>query len=205
MTTVPKPLEDAVEAFAQLPGVGRKTAFRYALHLLKSDEGRLTHFSEILKGLATQLKPCAECHNITESQLCPICADPARASAQICVVEDIRDLISIEATGQFKGRYHVLGGVISPMDGIGPNNLHITTLIERVNKGEVSEVILALPATMEGDTTMFYLFRQLQNSGVEVTTLARGIAVGGSLEYADELTLGRSLVNRVPYENALAK
>lgn len=205
MTTVPKPLEEVVDAFAQLPGVGRKTAFRYALHLLKAEEGKLAHFSETLKGLSSRLKQCAECHNITESHVCPVCADTSRSMAQVCVVEDIRDLISIEATGQFKGRYHVLGGVISPMDGVGPNNLNIATLVDRASGGEVHEVIMALPATMEGDTTMFYIFRQLQNSNVEVTTLARGIAVGGSLEYADELTLGRSLVNRVPYENALVK
>ncbi|MFM1874539.1 MAG: recombination protein RecR [Bacteroidota bacterium] len=205
MNLVSKVLQQAVDEFAQLPGVGRKTAFRFVLHLLKKNPDELRKFGNTFLQLQEQVQYCKECFNITDSEVCDICADHRRDRTTICVVEDIRDVVSIENTEQFKGLYHVLGGIISPLDGIGPSDLQIAPLVERLQLGEVKEVIFALSTTMEGDTTNFYLSRQLQKFDVKLSTLARGVSVGGGLEYTDELTLGRSLVNRVPYENSLAK
>lgn len=205
MNLVSKVLQQAVDEFAQLPGVGQKTAFRFVLHLLKKDPQELRKFGNTFLQLQEQVQYCKECFNITDREICDICADHRRDRTTICVVEDIRDVVSIENTEQFKGLYHVLGGIISPLDGIGPSDLHIAPLIERLQSGEVKEVIFALTTTMEGDTTNFYLSRQLQKFDVKLSTLARGVSIGGGLEYTDELTLGRSLVNRVPYESSLAK
>lgn len=205
MNLVSKVLQQAVDEFAQLPGVGQKTAFRFVLHLLKKEPQELRKFGNTFLQLQEQVQYCKECFNITDREVCDICADQRRDHSTICVVEDIRDVVSIENTEQFKGLYHVLGGIISPLDGIGPSDLHITPLIERLQSGEVKEVIFALTTTMEGDTTNFYLSRQLQKFEVKLSTLARGVSIGGGLEYTDELTLGRSLVNRVPYESSLAK
>ena len=205
MNLVSKVLQQAVDEFAQLPGVGHKTAFRFVLHLLKKEPAELRKFGNTFLHLQEQVRYCRECFNITEKDVCDICADPRRDRTTICVVEDIRDVVSIENTEQFKGLYHVLGGIISPLDGIGPSDLNITTLIERLETGEVKEVIFALSTTMEGDTTNFYLSRQIQKFGTKQSALARGVSIGGGLEYTDELTLGRSLVNRVPYENSMAK
>lgn len=205
MNLVSKVLQQAVDEFAQLPGVGKKTAFRFVLHLLKKEPEELRKFGNTFLQLQEQVKYCNTCFNITDRDTCDICADTRRDATTICVVEDIRDVVSIENTEQYRGLYHVLGGIISPMDGIGPNDLNIHPLIDRVQNGTVDEVIFALTTTMEGDTTNFYLSRQLQKFDVKLSTLARGVSVGGGLEYTDELTLGRSLVNRVPYENSLAK
>ena len=205
MNLVSKVLQQAVDEFAQLPGVGQKTAFRFVLHLLKKDPQELRKFGNTFLQLQEQVQYCKECFNITDRDICDICSDHKRDRTTICVVEDIRDVVSIENTEQFKGLYHVLGGIISPLDGIGPSDLHIAPLVERLQTGEVNEVIFALSTTMEGDTTNFYLSRQLQKFDVKLSTLARGVSVGGGLEYTDELTLGRSLVNRVPYESSLAK
>lgn len=205
MNLVSKVLQQAVDEFAQLPGVGHKTAFRFVLHLLKKDPAELRKFGNTFLLLQDQVQYCKECYNITDSEVCEICANPARDRSTICVVEDIRDVVSIENTGQFKGLYHVLGGIISPLDGIGPSDLNIHALIDRLKTGEVTELIFALSTTMEGDTTNFYLFRQVKPFELRVSTLARGVSVGGALEYTDELTLGRSLLNRVPYESSLVK
>jgi recombination protein RecR len=205
MNLVSKVLQQAVDEFAQLPGVGHKTAFRFVLHLLKKDPAELRRFGNTFLLLEDQVQYCTECYNITDSEVCEICANPARDRSTICVVEDIRDVVSIENTGQFKGLYHVLGGIISPLDGIGPNDLNIHALLDRLKAGEVKELIFALSTTMEGDTTNFYLFRQVKPFDVKVSTLARGVSVGGALEYTDELTLGRSLLQRVPYENTLVR
>lgn len=205
MNLVSKVLQQAVDEFAQLPGVGRKTAFRFVLHLLKKEPEELRKFGNTFLQLQEQVRYCKECYNITDRELCDICANQNRDKNTICVVEDIRDVVSIENTEQFKGLYHVLGGIISPLDGIGPSDLQIAPLVERVQSSEVKEVIFALSTTMEGDTTNFYLSRQLQKYDVKLSTLARGVSMGGGLEYTDELTLGRSLINRVPYENSLAK
>jgi len=201
---VSKVLQQAVDEFAQLPGVGHRTAFRFVLHLLKKDPEELRKFGNTFLQLQQQVQYCRHCFNITDRDECDICADPNRDSATICIVEDIRDVVSIENTGQFKGLYHVLGGIISPLDGVGPSDLNIQPLLERIEKGNTKELIFALSTTMEGDTTNFYLFRQVRPHDVNVSTLARGVSVGGGLEFTDELTLGRSLVNRVPYENTLA-
>lgn len=204
MNLVSKVLQQAVDEFAQLPGVGRKTAFRFVLHLLKKNPEELKKFGNTFLRLQEQVQYCKQCFNITDKDECDICADPNRDRTTICVVEDIRDVVSIENTEQFKGLYHVLGGIISPMDGVGPSDLNIRPLLERLENREVNELIFALSTTMEGDTTNFYLFRKVKPFDVSVSTLARGVSVGGGLEYTDELTLGRSLVNRVPYENTLA-
>ena len=205
MNLVSKVLQQAVDEFAQLPGVGHKTAFRFVLHLLKKEPEELKKFGNTFLQLQEQVRYCKECFNITDKEVCDVCADQRRDRATICVVEDIRDIVSIENTEQYKGLYHVLGGIISPLDGIGPSDLNIGHLLERIETGEPKEVIFALSTTMEGDTTNFYLSRQLQKFDVKLSTLARGVSVGGGLEYTDELTLGRSLVNRVPYENTVAK
>jgi recombination protein RecR len=205
MNLVSKVLQQAVDEFAQLPGVGQRTAFRFVLHLLKKDPDELRKFGNTFLKLQQEVQYCQECFNISDRPTCDICADPKRDPSIICVVEDIRDVVSIENTEQYKGRYHVLGGIISPLDGVGPSDLTIQPLLGRVQNGEVAEVIFALSTTMEGDTTNFYLSRQLSRSEVKLSTLARGVSVGGGLEYTDEITLGRSLVNRVPYENSLVR
>lgn len=193
-------LDNAVNALAQLPGIGKKTALRLALHILRRDEAEGVAIGQALINLRRGIRYCRVCHNISDEEVCGICADDTRDRSKVCVVESIKDVINIEATRQFSGLYHVLGGVISPMDGIGPDALEIGSLIERVGRGDVSEVILALGATMEGETTSFYLYRKLRPSGVEITQLARGVAIGNDLEYTDEVTLGRSILNRMPFK-----
>ncbi|MCB0765909.1 MAG: recombination protein RecR [Flavobacteriales bacterium] len=193
-------LEAAVDQLATLPGIGRRTAMRLALDLLRREPQEVTRFSEAIRRMREEVRFCEVCCNISDEPRCAICRDPNRDAATICVVEDIRDVIAIENTRQYKGRYHVLGGVISPMDGIGPEDLNTRQLMERVQDGTVREVILALGTTLEGDTTGFYLNRKLNERGVTVTMLARGISVGGELSTTDELTLGRSIADRKPYE-----
>ena len=199
MTRYPSALLDkAVGEMAKLPGIGRKTALRLVLHLLRQDETLTDTLAQSLIEARHEIKRCRCCHNISDDELCPICSNPQRDKSMICVVENVQDVMAVEATPQFNGLYHVLGGVISPMDGIGPNDLEIDSLVERVGEGGVSEVILALASTMEGDTTNFYITRRLAPTGVKVSMIARGISVGDELEYTDELTLGRSIVNRTP-------
>tara|TARA_R110002167_G_scaffold104124_3_gene268638 strand:- start:4 stop:624 length:621 start_codon:yes stop_codon:yes gene_type:complete len=198
-----KLLENAVYEVSQLPGIGKRTALRLVLHLLKQPEQRTENLSLSLVNLRGKIQFCQNCHNISDTSMCEICANPKRDDALVCVVEDIRDVMAIENTGQFRGKYHVLGGKISPMEGIGPQNLKIGSLVEKVKKGEIKELIFALSSTMEGDTTNFYIFRQIEGLEVKTSTIARGIAVGDELEYADEITLGRSIVNRVPFEGSL--
>lgn len=193
-----KLLERAVNEFAKLPGIGRRTALRLVLHLLKQDTKMTDSLADSLKQLRNEVKYCHICHNISDTDTCELCANPRRDASTICVVENIRGVMAIENTGQFHGLYHVLGGVISPMDGVGPSNLELASLVERVRNNSVQEVILALSPTMEGDTTNFYISRQLAGLPVQLTTLARGLSVGDDLEYADEVTLGRSIATRVP-------
>lgn len=195
-----KLLEQAVTEFAGLPGIGKKTALRLVLHLLKRDAAEVHRFSDALTRLKDEVMHCKVCHNISDSEVCNICSNKSRNQALVCVVENIRDVMSIENTRQYMGVYHVLGGIISPMDGIGPSDLEIESLLQRVESGLIQEVIFALSTTMEGDSTNFYLFRKLKNSQVRITTLARGVPVGDELEFTDELTLGRSIVNRQLYE-----
>lgn len=196
-------LEAAVNEISKLPGIGKRTALRLALHLLKQPESQTRQLSEILVRLRSQVKFCKNCHNISDAEVCEICSNPYRNTALICVVEDIRDVMAIENTGQYRGVYHVLGGKISPVDGIGPGDLTIHSLVEKVKSGTVEELIFALSSTMEGDTTNFYIFKQVENYPILTTTIARGIAVGDELQYADEVTLGRSILHRVPFENSL--
>lgn len=198
-------LEDAVNEMATLPGIGKKTALRLVLHLLRRDPGEVERFSGAFTRLRSEINYCNVCHNISDTQTCGICADAQRDRSLVCVVEDVRDVMAIENTRQYRGLYHVLGGIISPMDGIGPSDLEIDTLLNRVATGEVQEVIMALSATMEGDTTNFYLYRKLNGFPVRVSTLARGVAVGDELEYADEITLGRSILHRTPFEQTLQR
>jgi recombination protein RecR len=198
-------LENAVNEFSKLPGIGRKSALRLVLHLLRQEKETVTAFGQSLINLRNEIKTCRICHNISDTEICKICASPVRNRSLLCIVENIRDVMLFENTHQFNGLYHVLGGVISPMDGIGPNDLEITSLIERCTNENISELILALPATMEGDTTSFYIYRKIKDKPVKVTTLSRGVAIGDDLEYTDEITLGRSLVNRIPYENSTGK
>lgn len=198
-----KLLENAVEEFAKLPGIGRKTALRLVLHLLRRDEDEVEGFGNSIIQLRKEVKHCKICHNISDTDTCNICESKSRNETVICVVETIRDVLSIENTHQYNGRYHVLGGVISPMDGIGPNDLEIASLIERVDDTDVVEIILALSTTMEGDTTNFYIYKKLKGLEVRVTTIARGVSVGGELEYTDELTLGRSILNRISYSDTI--
>lgn len=200
-----KLLEDAVAEFAKLPGVGQKTALRLVLHLLKQDRAEVGRFSSAISKLRNEIQFCQLCHNISDTAICQICSAPKRDHAVICVVEDTRDVMAVENTNQYNGLYHVLGGLISPMDGVGPADLEVDTLVERLKDNEVSEVIFALSATMEGDTTIFYLNKRLKSFNITISTIARGIAFGGELEYVDELTLGRSIATRVPYENSLSK
>ena len=192
-------LERAVQEFSKLPGIGRKTALRLVLHLLRQPTADVEQFSDAVATMRREVKYCRSCHNISDTELCPICSDSRRDSSIICVVENIQDVMAIENTQQFHGLYHVLGGLISPMDGVGPADLEIDSLVERVGEGSVSEVILALSSTMEGDTTNFYIFRKLAAFDVAVSIIARGIAVGNELEYTDEVTLGRSILNRTPF------
>ena len=199
-------LEAAVNEFAKLPGIGRKTALRLVLYLLRQSEESAVTFGEAIIKLRKEIGYCKECHNISEQEICPICANPMRDKTTICVVENVKDVMSIENTHQHNGLYHVLGGLISPMDGIGPQDIEIDSLVQRVSTGEVKEVILALSATMEGDTTDFYIFRRLAPyPEVKVTMLARGVSVGNEIEYTDELTLGRSIMNRTLFSDSFAK
>jgi len=201
-----KLLENAVNEFARLPGIGHKTALRLVLHLLNQPTHDVERFSESLSSLKHQIKYCKECYNISDQETCAICASHKRDKRIICIVEDTRDVMAIENTNQYQGVYHVLGGLISPMDGIGPSQLNIDSLLARIkkNRADVDEVILALSATMEGDTTIFYLYKKLKDFGIQISTIARGIAFGGELEYVDEVTLGRSIVTRIPYERNIA-
>lgn len=196
-------LENAVNELSRLPGVGKKTALRLALHLLKKEPAISEALGNAIIQLRNEISFCKTCHNLSDSDICEICANPKRNETQICVVEDIRDVMAIENTGQYTGLYHILGGIISPMDGIGPADLNIASLVQRTDNSTVKEVILALPTTIEGDTTNFYIFKQLNDKQVSISTIARGISVGDELEYADEITLGRSILNRLPYENTL--
>lgn len=195
-----KLLDKAVEQFASLPGIGRKTALKFVLYLLKKNPGEVETFVQSLRDLKTNIRECKQCHNISDGDLCDICSDTKRDSGTICVVENIKDIISIEATSQYNGLYHVLGGIISPMDGIGPADLNIVSLLERVEQNPVREIIFALSATIEGDTTAYYIFKKLKNKEeLTISTIAKGISIGNDLEYTDELTLGRSIVNRVKF------
>ena len=200
-----KLVENAVNELARLPGIGKKTALRLALHLLKKEDNVAVSLGDAIVKMRNEIMFCNECFNISDSEVCEICANPNRTKETVCVVEDIRDVMAIENTGQYQGVYHILGGIISPMDGIGPNNLHIDSLIDRVRKGNVQEVIMALSTTIEGDTTNFYIYKKLKDFKVTISTIARGIAIGDELEYTDEVTLGRSILNRMPYESTLSK
>lgn len=196
-------LEKAVGEFAKLPGIGKKTAMRLVLHLLRQETSTVEAFGNAMITLKHEVKYCKVCHNISDTDVCRICANPARDPSVVCVVENIRDVMAVENTQQFRGLYHVLGGVISPMDGIGPSDLQIDSLVKRVEEGSVKEIILALSSTMEGDTTNFYIFRKLAKSDVKMSVIARGISIGDELEYTDEVTLGRSIVNRTPFTGTM--
>ncbi|MDG1271294.1 MAG: recombination mediator RecR [Flavobacteriaceae bacterium] len=196
-------LEKAVDEIAQLPGIGRRSALRLALHLLKQPESHTQRLATALTNFRDNINYCEQCHNLSDAPRCEICSNPARDETLLCVVEDIRDVMAIEATGQFKGYYHVLGGLISPMDGVGPQNLTLDSLISKIESGTIAEVIFALSATMEADTTNFYMFKLLSKFSVRLSTIARGIAVGEELEYTDEVTLARSINTRLPYEKSI--
>ncbi len=198
-----KLLENAVNEVSQLPGIGKRTALRLVLHLLKQPKERTTYLIEALEQLKEKVRLCKQCHNISDVDLCEICANKNRNEAILCVVEDIRDVMAIESTAQFRGLYHVLGGKISPIEGVGPQNLTIESLVTKVRQGTVKEIIFALSPTMEGDTTNFYIYKQIEDLDINISTIARGIAIGNELEYADEITLGRSILNRIPFENSL--
>lgn len=198
-----KLIEEAVNEFSKLPGVGKRTALRFVLHLMKQEAAEVNKFGGAFIKLRNELRYCEKCHNVSDKPLCEVCVNPHRDNSVICVVEDIRDVMAIENTQQYRGVYHVLGGIISPMDGIGPSDLNIETLVQKAAVGEIKEVIMALSTTMEGDTTNFYIYKRLKESNVTVSTIARGISIGDELEYADEVTLGRSIVNRTLYENSL--
>ena len=198
-----KLLEKAVNEMAQLPGIGKRTALRLVLHLLKQPSEQTHFLTNALTTMRDEIKFCVSCHNISDVDVCEICNNPKRNHKIICVVEDVRDVMAIENTNQFKGIYHVLGGKISPIDGVGPNQLTITSLVTKIKSGEIEELIFALSSTMEGDTTNFYIFKQIKEYSLKTSTIARGIAVGDELEYADEVTLGRSILNRIPFENTL--
>lgn len=198
-----KLLEKAVGEMAQLPGIGKRTALRLMLHLLKQPSEQTHYLSQALTTMRDEIKFCASCHNISDVEVCEICSNTSRNHQIICVVEDIRDVMAIENTNQFKGIYHVLGGKISPIDGVGPSQLNISSLVEKVKSGAIEEIIFALSSTMEGDTTNFYVFKQIKEHNIKTSTIARGIAVGDELEYADEVTLGRSIIQRVPFESSL--
>ncbi len=193
-------LENAVNEFAKLPGIGKKTALRMVLHLLKQDAKQVNHFSDVIAKMRSEIKFCHRCHNVADGDICSICANSVRKKETVCVVESIRDVIAIESTQQFNGTYHVLGGVISPLDGIGPDQLNIESLIQRIAKEQIEELIFALNPNIQGDTTIYYIQKKLQGTTTRITTISRGVAFGGELEYADEHTLGRSLQNRMPVE-----
>jgi len=195
-------LENAVNEFAKLPGIGRKTALRLVLHLLRQDDAHVDSFAEAILKLKKEVKYCSSCHNISDSEICNICADLSRDPSIVCVVENIKDVMAIENTVQYKGQYHVLGGIISPIDGIGPSDVEIASLIERVKTKDVKEVVLALSATMEGDTTNFYIYRKLESTNTKVSIIARGVSIGNEIEYTDEVTLGRSILNRTPFDES---
>lgn len=198
-----KLLENAVNEVSRLPGIGKRTALRLVLHLLKQPKDHTKYLAEALTQLRNDVKSCRKCHNISDTILCDICSNPNRKEELVCVVEDIRDVMAIENTGQFRGLYHVLGGKISPIEGVGPQNLNIESLVEKVKNGEVNELIFALSSTMEGDTTNFYIYKQIEKYNITTSTIARGISVGDELEYADEVTLGRSIINRIPFEQSI--
>ena len=195
-------LENAVNEFAKLPGIGRKTALRLVLHLLRQDDAHVDSFAEAILKLKKEVKYCSSCHNISDSEICNICADLSRDPSIVCVVENIKDVMAIENTVQYKGQYHVLGGIISPIDGIGPSDVEIASLIERVKTKDVKEVVLALSATMEGDTTNFYIYKKLESTNTKVSIIARGVSIGNEIEYTDEVTLGRSILNRTPFDES---
>jgi len=195
-----KLLENAVNEFAALPGIGKKTAFRLVMHLLRQNESDVERFGESMIKLKKEIKYCKICFNISDNEVCDICSDRSRVKTIICIVENIRDVIAIENTGQYRGLYHVLGGIISPMDGVGPSDLNIDQLEEKVKAGNIDELILALSTTMEGDTTNYYIYRRLLPYDIKITSLSRGVAIGDELEYTDEITLGRSIVNRTPFD-----
>jgi len=196
-------LENAVNEFSKLPGIGRKSALRLVLHLLKQDVNEVEIFANSLLQLRSEIKHCRVCHNISDTDVCNICSNPSRNASFICVVENIKDVMSIENTHQFNGLYHVLGGIISPMDGIGPSDIEVESLVSRVNEGGIDEIILALSTTMEGDTTNFFIYKKLKNTNIKISTLARGVSIGDELEYTDEVTLGRSIVNRMNFEDSI--
>jgi len=198
-----KLLEKAVNEMAQLPGIGKRTALRLVLHLLKQPKEQTQLLATALTQLRDDIRFCSHCHNISDEEICYICSNPTREQSVVCVVEDIRDVMALENTGLYKGLYHVLGGKISPIDGVGPSQLNIPSLVEKVKSGAVKEIIFALSSTMEGDTTNFYIYRQIKDCDVIVSAIARGIAIGDELEYADEVTLGRSILHRIPFENAI--
>lgn len=200
-----KLIEDAVQEFSRLPGIGQKTALRLVLHLLKQPEDKVKRFGDAVVRMRQEIRYCRKCHNVSDTDLCGICANPQRDETLVCVVENLRDVLAVENTNQYRGTYHVLGAVISPVDGIGPDDINIASLVDRVKNDGVTEVIMAISPTIEGDTTIFYITKQLQPYNVKVTTLARGISFGGELEYADEMTLARSLTNRLPYDNYMAE
>jgi recombination protein RecR len=196
-----KLLENAVNELSRLPGIGKKTALRLALHILKDDELYAEKLGDAIIRMRRDIRFCERCNNISDSNLCEICANHKRDENTICIVEDTRDVMAVENTAQFNGLYHVLGGIINPMEGIGPNDIAIGHLIERINKEDIREIILALPATVEGDTTNFYIYKMVKNFDVKVTTISKGVAIGDELEYTDEITLGRSILNRLPFED----
>ena len=198
-----KILENAVNEISQLPGIGKRTALRLALHILKQPENQIDTLADAIKNLRKTINFCSECYNISDNKICEICLNPNRENGELCVVEDIRDVMAIENTSQFKGRYHVLNGLISPIDGVGPADLKIDSLLERVRGGQIREVIFALSTTMEGDTTIFYINKNLSNFDIKISTIARGIPVGDELEYTDEVTLGRSILKRIPYTGSI--
>ena len=198
-----KILENAVNEISQLPGIGKRTALRLALHILKQRENQIDTLADAIKNLRKTINFCSECYNISDNKICEICLNSSRENGELCVVEDVRDVMAIENTSQFKGRYHVLNGLISPIDGVGPADLKIDSLLERVKGGKIREVIFALSTTMEGDTTIFYINKNLSNFDIKISTIARGIPVGDELEYTDEVTLGRSILKRIPYTGSI--
>ena len=199
-----KLIEEAVNEFSKLPGVGKRTALRFVLHLLKQSESEVSQFGNSFIKLKNELRYCQKCHNVSDKLLCEVCSNPNREQSLVCLVEDIRDVMAIENTQQFRGVYHVLGGIISPMDGVGPSDLNIETLVEKASSGTIKEVIMALSTTMEGDTTNFYIYKRLKEYSLTISTIARGVSIGDELEFADEVTLGRSIVNRTLYENTFS-
>ena len=197
-------LENAVNEFAKLPGIGKKTALRLVLHLIKQDENDVSHFSDTIAAMRKEIRFCRRCHNISDKELCNTCSNPMRKQEMICVVENIRDVIAIESTQQFNGVYHVLGGIISPLDGVGPDQLNIESLVKRITDEQTQEIIFALNPNIQGDTTVYYIGRKLNGINLKITTIARGISFGGELEYADEMTLAKSITNRIPVENYIS-